>query len=114
MLGFFKKNKEQKELCLLSDLEEGKVIKAKEKRKHLLLTKYEGEVLCYENNCPHLGVPLDLDTGNFIASDKEHFECQSHGALFKINNGLCISGPCRSLSLNKIDIEIIEDKIFTK
>tara|TARA_Y100000590_G_C15630552_1_gene981054 strand:+ start:30 stop:431 length:402 start_codon:yes stop_codon:yes gene_type:complete len=60
----------------------------------------------YINNCPHKNLPLDWSPGKFFDLTKEFIQCSSHGALFRLNDGLCIKGPCFGKSLSKIDLFI--------
>ena len=51
-------------------------------------------VHAYINSCPHIGAPLEIQPGQFLNVDKTHILCSTHGALFNIDDGLCVSGPC--------------------
>jgi nitrite reductase/ring-hydroxylating ferredoxin subunit len=59
--------------------------------------KKEGQLFIYKNSCPHLGVELDL------------IQCSTHGALFLIENGECISGPCVGKALKAIPFTVDEN-----
>ena len=48
-----------------------------------------------------LGVVLDA-----LEGERKHIICSTHGALFKIEDGYCISGPCRSSSLEAVPVTI--------
>ncbi|HEB27710.1 hypothetical protein LCGC14_2266510 [marine sediment metagenome] len=69
-------------------------------------------VYLYRNTCPHLGLPLDLMPDQFLGFDKRYIQCTSHGALFKINTGLCIAGPCQGKSLQPLACEIVDGAVF--
>jgi len=51
-------------------------------------------VFVYVNSCPHNGTPLDFEPGRFLNLDRTHILCTNHGALFRIDDGYCVSGPC--------------------
>jgi len=55
---------------------------------------FHGHFYAYENRCPHLGTTLDWVEGMFFSEGGEHLVCQTHGALFQPENGVCLSGPC--------------------
>lgn len=70
-----------------------------------------GEIYLYRNECPHIGVPLEWVPDQFLDSSKTLIQCANHGALFSIDNGECISGPCSGQSLQKVPFEIIDNQI---
>jgi nitrite reductase/ring-hydroxylating ferredoxin subunit len=49
----------------------------------------------YVNSCPHIGTPLDWVPGRFLSVDGRHIICATHGAEFRIADGVCLRGPCR-------------------
>ena len=66
------------------------------------------EVFAYVNRCPHAGHPLNLRPDEFLAWDREHILCNSHGAMFEIAGGACIAGPCEGQALSALPIKIEE------
>ena len=50
--------------------------------------------------------------GEFLSKDKNFILCSTHGALFRISDGFCISGPCFEQTLTKVSVRIIDDKVF--
>ena len=63
-------------------------------------------ILVYINSCPHLGVPLDWVEGRFLNLDGTRIMCATHGAEFRINDGMCVRGPCRGDALTKVPCTI--------
>jgi nitrite reductase/ring-hydroxylating ferredoxin subunit len=63
------------------------------------------EFVAYENECPHLGVPLDAGCGEFFEEEGRFLVCSLHGALFIPKTGDCVAGPCRGDSLRPLAIE---------
>lgn len=59
----------------------------------------------YVNSCPHTGAPLNIVPGGFLSYDKKHILCSTHGALFEIDSGYCVSGPCKNDSLVPVSLE---------
>ena len=74
--------------------------------KKIIIVRTEKSVLAYINSCPHIGAPLDLRPGQFLSHNKENIVCSTHGALFQIDTGLCIFGPCKDAYLQSIPITI--------
>lgn len=66
---------------------------------NLLLVKKYGTCYLYHNRCPHQGLPLDWEEHQFLDNDGAHIRCANHGALFTLDNGECIAGPCRGAAL---------------
>jgi len=66
----------------------------------------------YLNSCPHIGAPLDFTPGRFLTSDKVYILCSSHGALFRIDDGHCVSGPCAEQRLTAVSIDIKDGEIL--
>lgn len=79
--------------------------------RYVLLEK-AGEVFAYINECPHLKIPLDWDNDVFLDSDGDLIQCATHGALFTIENGECIYGPCLGQHLTSVNISISNEKIY--
>ncbi len=79
----------------------------------VILVRYEDQLYCYKNHCPHLGVPLNWQPDDFLSIERTHIQCATHGALFNPSDGYCISGPCRDDHLIAYPIECDEnDKIW--
>jgi nitrite reductase/ring-hydroxylating ferredoxin subunit len=57
-------------------------------------------------------LPLEWQANQFLTSDKSLIQCASHGALFEIESGECITGPCQGQALLALAIEIKEGFIF--
>ncbi len=67
-----------------------------------MAVRRSGQVYVYLNRCPHRGVPLEWHADNFLDSSASLIQCASHGALFLIESGECIAGPCEGKSLSPI------------
>lgn len=58
-----------------------------------------GQAFGYIDRCPHAGLPLATFGDRFLTREGDLILCSSHGALFKLDTGLCIGGPCAGRSL---------------
>lgn len=74
----------------------------------LLVVKKNGNIFVYHNQCPHIGIALEWVADQFLDSSKTMIQCANHGALFLINNGLCVSGPCKGQSLVKHSFTVVD------
>jgi len=69
---------------------------------NLLATRRQGQVFIYKNRCPHRGIALEWRPDEFLDSSASLIQCATHGALFLIENGECVAGPCEGQSLTAI------------
>ncbi len=60
----------------------------------------------YINSCPHTGVNLDWQQDQFLDMDNMYIQCSTHDALFEIDTGACIAGPCVGDTLQPVDLVI--------
>lgn len=65
----------------------------------LLAVRREGTAYFYINRCPHRGIPLEWHPDRFLDDSASLIQCATHGALFLIESGECIAGPCAGKSL---------------
>lgn len=102
--------RQDRTICRLDALAEGETrgftIERTEGRQEIFLLRRGGGVVAYVNSCPHRGSPLDWVPDRFLSADGRHFLCATHGALFRIEDGVCIAGPCVGASLRPVPVEI--------
>lgn len=82
------------------------------RRLGVLAVRRAGNVFAYVNSCPHTRAPLDLVPGRFLSFDKMFILCSSHGALFRIEDGQCVEGPCARKSLTPLKAAVEGDRVF--
>lgn len=70
----------------------------------LVLVRRDRVLYAYENRCPHQGTPLETFPDKFLNSDGSLLICSTHGARFRVEDGLCISGPCHGQRLRRIEV----------
>ena len=67
----------------------------------------EGEqVYGYTNSCPHTGGPLDWVPDQILSLDKQYIQCATHDALFRLQDGVCVSGPCAGERLAAVPVAV--------
>ena len=64
-----------------------------------LIIRHKGRLFAYKNLCRHQPRPLDFGEGTVLTDDSQFLQCCHHGAIFQLETGLCISGPCEGASL---------------
>lgn len=72
----------------------------------LFAVKKDGEYFLYRNVCPHLGIELHWLENQFLDPSGSLIQCSTHGALFLIDSGECVAGPCGGQFLRAVDFEI--------
>ena len=77
-----------------------------------IVVRKKKNIFVYKNACPHTGMPLDFQPGQFLTVDGTLIQCSTHGAKFNIENGLCIFGPCEGDRLVPVRTEICSGKIY--
>ncbi|MBQ0757012.1 MAG: Rieske (2Fe-2S) protein [Amphritea sp.] len=95
-------------LCRIDELPENGAKGFDLEQRKLFAVKRQGEVFLYENRCPHQGIPLEWMPDVFLDAEKQFIQCSTHGALFTIDQGQCIVGPCVGAKLQTIAFEIID------
>jgi len=78
----------------------------------LFAVRYGGVIHVYVNSCPHLGVPLDWLPDRFLSADGTHIICATHGALFRIIDGVCVQGPCTGDALEPVLIQVKDGVVW--
>lgn len=101
-------------LCHINDLAEDSSKQFDFPDTNIFAVKKDGQLYVYKNICPHLGVELNWQEDQFLDMDGSLIQCATHGALFLIDNGECVAGPCLGESLSPIEFEIIDNVIHAK
>jgi len=85
-------------LCRLDDLDDGKarnfVLQMRSGRFHGFVVRQGSTVHGYVDKCPHAGLPLAQQLDDYLTADGTLIACSWHGALLRIEDGLCVGGPC--------------------
>ena len=100
------------QLCSKDEISEGYAKRFLIGERNIFAVKKNNIIYVYENKCPHLNIELEWLEDQFLDSEKEYILCSTHGALFKIEDGLCVSGPCEGQTLTPIRIKIDNDWVF--
>ena len=102
-------------LCKLDDIEDGQAKGftlveepggAGPGAREIFVVREDDRVFGYVNSCPHQGTPLNWQDDRFISDDSGLILCASHGALFEIEDGACVSGPCAGQALKAVALAL--------
>lgn len=89
-------------LCAPDELTEGQSRGFERNGQKLLAVRKGGRVFVYANRCPHRGIPLEWLPDQFLDASGSLIQCATHGALFLIDSGECVAGPCAGQSLQAL------------
>jgi nitrite reductase/ring-hydroxylating ferredoxin subunit len=70
------------------------------------------DVFAYQNYCVHVGHPLNWAPDSFLTKDRSAIICASHGAVYEIDSGLCVAGPCKGKQLRRVDVDVRDGEIY--
>ncbi len=75
-------------------------------RRKLFVVRNQHGVYAYENACPHSRGPLEWVADQFLSLDRTHIQCSLHGAQFRIDDGVCVYGPCVGERLTPVAVAV--------
>jgi nitrite reductase/ring-hydroxylating ferredoxin subunit len=78
---------------------------------NLLLHRHGAQVRAYVNSCPHFSVPLNAHPGQFVLLEQRRIMCAWHCSVFDLDNGHCIDGPARGMSLEPVPVRLEHERI---
>ena len=103
-------------ICALADIPEGDSrgfsTQTPAGYQDIFLVRKQDQVFAYMNSCPHTGGPLDWVPDRFLNLDGELIQCATHAALFEIENGACVAGPCAGKALTAVTVEVRDEEVF--
>lgn len=68
-------------------------------------------LVAYLNVCPHAFAPMDWKPGEFLDFERRYIHCTAHGAKFRIDDGMCIDGPCLGQPLTPVPIAVVNGRV---
>lgn len=89
-------------LCASDELPEGHSRGFSAAGLALLAVRRDGQAYLYRNRCPHRGIALEWQPDRFLDTSGSLIQCATHGALFLIESGECVAGPCAGDQLQAI------------
>lgn len=102
-------------LCRLEDIADGGTRDFSFGEGHeafpLFIVRRGGAVYGYVNVCPHRWLPLDWKPGEFLTHDGKYIFCANHAAIFRIEDGQCVGGPCAGARLMPVNLRIGDGEV---
>lgn len=74
--------------------------------------KKQNTIFIYQNACPHIGIALEWVEDVFLDSSRTMIQCANHGALFVIESGVCVTGPCTGKKLKPVNFRLENNAIY--
>jgi nitrite reductase/ring-hydroxylating ferredoxin subunit len=104
-------------LCPLDRIADGTarnfVLQMRAGRFHGFIVRKGDHVHGYVDRCPHAGLPLAQRLDAYLTPGGDRIACSWHGAIFAIEDGLCLGGPCAGQSLTAWPVTIADGNIIT-
>ena len=100
-------------LCHASDVGEGQArgfAAAPDTRRKVIVARRQGRLFGWLDACPHYpgGTPMAWRSNAYLNGEGTHLACHSHGALFDLETGECVLGPCLGQGLTRVELTVTE------
>lgn len=89
------------------------VLQIGDKRFHGFVVRRGEAVFGYVDRCPHAGLPLAQALDQYLTPAGALIACSWHGAVFTVEEGACVSGPCAGARLAPWPVQAREGGIYT-
>jgi nitrite reductase/ring-hydroxylating ferredoxin subunit len=89
------------------------VLQMKAGRFHGFVVRRGDDVHGYVDRCPHMGLPLAQELDRYLTPDGQLIACSWHTALFRIEDGACVGGPCPGAHLTPWPVAVVDGAIVT-
>jgi len=89
------------------------VLQMKAGRFHGFVVRRGDGVHGYVDRCPHMGLPLAQELDAYLTPDRALIACSWHAALFRIEDGTCVGGPCSGARLTPWPVAVVDGGIVT-
>ncbi|MTH79598.1 Rieske (2Fe-2S) protein [Paracoccus aestuariivivens] len=94
-------------LCHRDDIPEGAArgfLPLPDAPRRVIVVRRGTRLDAYMDACPHYtgGTPMAWRRDAYLNGEGTHLACHAHGALFDIDTGACVSGPCLGRKLTRV------------
>jgi nitrite reductase/ring-hydroxylating ferredoxin subunit len=97
-------------LCALGDLEatgaKGVTLDPLSDPREIVVVQAPPGIAAYINRCPHMFATLETFPDRFLDETRQHLVCSTHGARFRIGDGVCVAGPCLGDGLEPVAVRL--------
>ena len=89
------------------------VLEMRAGRFHGFVVRKGDAVHGYVDRCAHMAIPLAQQLDQYLTPDAGHIVCSWHGALYNIDDGVCVGGPCVGAKLRPWPVTVSDGMIVT-
>jgi nitrite reductase/ring-hydroxylating ferredoxin subunit len=89
------------------------VLEMRAGRFHGFVVRRGDAVHGYVDRCAHMAIPLAQQLDQYLTPDGSLIACSWHGALYRIDDGLCVGGPCTGARLTAWPVAVRDGMIVT-
>ncbi len=89
------------------------VLQLRAGRFHGFVVRQGASVHGYVDRCPHMRVPLAQVLDDYLTPAGDLIACSWHGALFTIDEGRCVGGPCVGQRLTPWPVAVRDGTLVT-
>ncbi len=89
----------------------GFVLQMRAGRFHGFVIRRGDAAFGYVDRCPHMGLPLAQVLDDYLTPAGDLVACSWHSALFEVETGTCVGGPCTGQRLTPWPVTV-EDGIL--
>ncbi len=89
------------------------VLELRAGRFHGFVVRTGDAVHGYVDRCAHMGLPLAQALDRYLTEDGMLIQCSWHGALYRIEDGICVGGPCAGARLQPWPVTVVDGMITT-
>jgi nitrite reductase/ring-hydroxylating ferredoxin subunit len=89
------------------------VLEMRAGRFHGFVVRKGDAVHGYVDRCAHMAIPLAQQLDQYLTPDASLIQCSWHGALYRIEDGVCVGGPCTGARLLPWPVTVCDGQIVT-
>jgi nitrite reductase/ring-hydroxylating ferredoxin subunit len=89
------------------------VLELRAGRFHGFVVRKGDAVHGYVDICAHMALPLAQTLDDYLTPDAGLIQCSWHGALYRIDDGQCVGGPCVGARLRPWPVTVQDGMIVT-
>ena len=89
------------------------VVQMRAGRFHGFVVRRGAAVFGYVDRCPHMGLPLAQVLDEYLTPAGDLIACSWHSALFAIDSGVCVGGPCPGQRLTPWPVAVADAMLVT-
>ena len=103
-------------LCQMADLIDGRsrgFDPLGEGRDTMFIVRRGDQLFAWRNACPHYDhARMSWKKDEFLNADRSRIICGAHGALFEIDTGRCVHGPCLNQTLTPVALDVRDGLVY--